>query len=152
MGGLELCTELWSIQVSLQTFLRYYLYAAVTLRFFTFSAHWTIAMKAPLHPLLEDVQLECRNGWYNIVRVLCEQLQDQADRFGAPEPKVLEVKEKYGTLHFYANQCSQTQYALIELAEELSAHTCEVCGKAATLRRFGWLQTLCDEHAEDAGT
>lgn len=32
MGGLELCTELWSIQVSLQTFLRYYLYAAVTLR------------------------------------------------------------------------------------------------------------------------
>lgn len=105
-------------------------------------------MNAPLHPLLTGIHLECRSGWFNIIRVLCEQLQGQTDRFGAPEPKVQQVKEKYGTLHFYANHCSLTQDALIEFAEELSAHTCEVCGKSATLRKLGWMQTLCDEHAD----
>lgn len=112
--------------------------------------HWIIVMNAPLHPLLEGVHLECRDGWFHIIRVLCEQLQGQTDRFGAPKPKVQQVKEKYGSLRIYANHCSPTQDALIEFAEKLSEHTCEVCGKSAMLRKFGWIQTLCDEHAEEA--
>lgn len=45
-------------------------------------------MNSPLHPLLDGAHLECRDGWFNIIRVLCEQLQDQTDRFGAPAPQV----------------------------------------------------------------
>lgn len=97
-------------------------------------------MSSPLHPLLDGVHLECRDGRFNIIRVLCEQLQDQTDRFGTPQSQVRDVKEKYGALHFYADHCSQTQGALIEFAEDLSVHTCEVRGKAAMLRGLGWIQ------------
>lgn len=99
-----------------------------------------------LHPLLEGVMLECRPGWFNIIRVLCERLQEQTESFNAPEVQIQQVKEKYGTLHFYTSGGSKTQDALIDFAEELSAHTCEMCGKNGKLRQLGWIQTLCDEH------
>ena len=103
-------------------------------------------MNRPLHPLLEGVGLECREGWFNIIRVLCEQLQDQTDNNKAPQVRVLQVKEKYGALHFHADHYSRAQEAMVNFAEELSRCTCEVCGKNGSLRQLGWIQTLCDEH------
>lgn len=104
-------------------------------------------MNKPEHPLIDGVYIECREGWYNIIQVLCEALEDQSKRFGAPTPVVQQVKEKYGTLRFYADNCSETQDALIYMAEELSGRTCEVCGRPGQRRAQGWTETTCDEHA-----
>lgn len=103
-----------------------------------------------LHPLLEDVELKCREGWFNIIRVLCEQLQDQTVNHNAPQVRVLQVKEKFGTLHFYAAHCNSEQEAIVNFAKALSRSTCEVCGKSGSLRQLGWIQTLCDEHESEA--
>ena len=56
------------------------------------------------------------------------------------------MKEKYGTLRFYADNCSEVQDALIDMAEELSGVTCEVCGKPGRRRAQYETETRCDEH------
>lgn len=106
-------------------------------------------MNKPEHPLIDGVYLECREGWYNIIQVLCEALEDQSKRFGAPVPRVRQVKEKFGTLRFYVDQSSAAQDALIYMAVELSGCTCEVCGRPGQRRATGWTKTLCDEHAPE---
>lgn len=59
--------------------------------------------------------------------------------------RVDQVKEKYGTLRFYCGGNGVIN-KYIRLAERLSAHTCEVCGKRGQLdQNGGWYSTLCKE-------
>lgn len=73
-----------------------------------------------------------------------------------------QVKEKYGTLRFYWRaepkpgvppEAVDEEYAqeirgridgLVEMAERMSAITCEVCGAPGKLNRGGWLEVRCD--------
>jgi len=57
---------------------------------------------------------------------------------------VQQVKEKFGTLRFY---CVGTEaiHRYIQLAERLSAITCEECGKPGTPNHSGWIRTLCED-------
>lgn len=60
---------------------------------------------------------------------------------------VQQVKEKFGTLRFYAPGNDRI-FRLIGMAEDLSGMTCEACGKRGKLYTDGWWQTLCKEHAK----
>ena len=35
---------------------------------------------------------------------------------------------------------------LVDEACETTAHLCQRCGAPGSLRRLGWMQTLCDQH------
>lgn len=62
--------------------------------------------------------------------------------------QVTQVKEKFGTLRFYTDNTDDDFYRLVCNAEDLSAQTCEQCGKPGSLRTdSGWMKTRCDEHA-----
>lgn len=63
--------------------------------------------------------------------------------------KILQIKEKFGTLRFYIAGGDDYIYGAIHLAESLSARVCEECGKPGQLRVRGsnWLYTACDEHS-----
>ena len=54
-----------------------------------------------------------------------------------------QVKEKFGTLRFYADNCDNTIDAMIRLAETMSEVICEDCGAPGTLGGQGWLRTQC---------
>lgn len=93
--------------------------------------------------------LECGRGWYNLIDELCSELAELIDD-EYPEFKedfqVVQVKEKFGTLRFYVNYGNDKIFELIDYYENLSAETCEYCGKDAELRTRGsWYATLCDE-------
>lgn len=60
----------------------------------------------------------------------------------------VQVKEKFGGLRFYTNGTDDVVNGMIRMAESLSYRTCEVCGNPGKLRKGGWMQTLCDEHAK----
>lgn len=63
-------------------------------------------------------------------------------------PVASQVKEKYGSLRFYVNGATDKQYALIEMAESLSAVTCDVCGAPSHDQpQVGWIKTRCLEHS-----
>ena len=64
-----------------------------------------------------------------------------------PQVVASQVKEKFGTLNFYYTGGDRYISGLVSMAESMSAVTCETCGNPGKVRRGGWIQTLCDEHA-----
>jgi len=106
---------------------------------------------------------ECGDGWFQLIWDLSEKLEElekkklesipsneiaKEELLDSNEHKfnVVQVKEKFGTLRFYADNASNEQYDLINEAEKLSETTCEVCGKKGQLRGNGWYYVACDEH------
>ena len=60
--------------------------------------------------------------------------------------KVFQIKEKFGTLRFYASYTSAEMSDRIREAELESAKTCEQCGRPGRLRTDRrWTETICDE-------
>ena len=45
--------------------------------------------------------LECGNGWYKLIDMLCSQLQWDIEHNKYPQMEATQVKEKFGTLRFY---------------------------------------------------
>lgn len=68
-----------------------------------------------------------------------------------PQVVVSQVKEKFGTLRFYYNGGDDEISGMVRMAESMSAVTCEECGTPGRRRGGGWVRTLCDAHAEQAG-
>lgn len=99
------------------------------------------------------------NGWYDILDAACSNIQNHVDwkRKTEPfagmtdeeydeihQPVAAQVKEKFGGLRFYVNNCDDYAYGVIAMAESMSYRTCEICGNAGSRRSGGWIKTLCD--------
>jgi len=98
--------------------------------------------------------LECDDGWYTLIDVLCRQIQHHQQWNMAKDlrPVVLEqVKEKFGTLRFYYRGGDDVISGLVQLAEAMSGKICECCGQTGKIRGGHWLKTLCDKHAQELG-
>ncbi|WP_139182741.1 hypothetical protein [Oryzisolibacter propanilivorax] len=91
--------------------------------------------------------MECGDGWFRLIDTLCEQLQWETDHNDAPQVVATQVKEKMGTLRFHARPRSDYQSGMIRIAEALSAHLCERCGKFGEMLIIrGYRSVRCDEH------
>lgn len=95
---------------------------------------------------------ECGRGWEGILTKFLETVEQECP--GSKGFKILQVKEKLGTIRFYYQLTDVEQDAAnrIHEAETLldarSLHTCETCGKRGRLRNAGgYLFVACDEHA-----
>ena len=65
--------------------------------------------------------------------------------YRSPHPRASQVKEKMADLRFYLTCGTDEMYDLIDEASELSAKTCELCGKPGKVNEEGyWLSTRCD--------
>ena len=89
------------------------------------------------------------NGWFDTVWRLYEDLEpliaDAEKATGRPF-EVLQVKEKFGGLRFYANYTTDAVRSRIDAARAESLRTCEICGQPGTQREHRWIRTLCDQH------
>lgn len=60
--------------------------------------------------------------------------------------RILQIKEKYGFLHWYDSGGNiEIMREIIPKYEELSYHTCINCGKPATKISTGWICPYCDD-------
>lgn len=93
---------------------------------------------------VKDIYFECDNGWISIL----ENLFNQITKLNIPDNfKIVQIKEKFGTLRIYAHNSTIEINKLIREAEITSFTTCEVCGELATLDRTkSWWKTLCEKH------
>ncbi|WP_147381476.1 hypothetical protein [Nocardioides immobilis] len=89
--------------------------------------------------------IECDRGWFPLVTDLDSKLAGLC-----PEYTLHQVKEKYGTLRYYADPCGRHRHIdddfeeLIRQAEAQSAKICEDCGADGNHCRSGrWYRTLC---------
>lgn len=111
--------------------------------------------KYPIYKL--DWGFECDNGWYNMLDALSAAIT-KLD--GHEHVKVVQVKEKFGTLRFYYHiglglddpvkwqALSKKIDEYVLQAELLSARTCEQCGAPGTMTTGGWMKVLCEQHKE----
>lgn len=70
----------------------------------------------------------CGDGWFALIDALCECLQFDIDHNGGPQVVAVQVKEKLGSLRFYARPASERQRGMIDLAVAMSTRLCDVCG------------------------
>ena len=90
----------------------------------------------------------CGDGWFSLIDTLCRHLQFDTDRNDAPQVVAEQVKEKLGTLRFYAKSSNEHQRGMIDFACAISARLCEECGSPGTLiEDRGCYMTRCAEHA-----
>lgn len=109
---------------------------------------------------------ECSDGWYDVIDVLCAQIQAHVDsqirsqqykiesgklsqEDAIPEDELqvvaVQVKEKFGGLRFYVNNADDRVYGMIDMASAMSYRICEQCGKPGAPGGTGWIETLCNE-------
>ncbi len=95
---------------------------------------------------------ECNNGWYDLLDALCSSIKHVYESNNVPlDIKVDQIKEKMGTLRFYATPGGPENVQmevdkLIADAQRKSETICEECGKPGTLLTgYGRVQVICDE-------
>lgn len=117
---------------------------------------------APLTPLAmppeeEDLQalhqrhekatvgFECWPGWTDLFDATFAWLHEIAP---STDWSPSQIKEKYGTLRFYWHgDLPDLGSEIIDAAEHLSGHLCEICGAPGELGSDGgWWSTRCREH------
>lgn len=96
------------------------------------------------YPVYWRSGLELGPGWFDLLAATAETLADvdpERDAFA-------QTKEKMGGLRLYG-MLTDAGDPVIEAAELLSFHICDVCGRQGerTSQR-GWLATRCDEHRQ----
>ena len=83
--------------------------------------------------------MNCNKGWYGIIDDMLATMSNNI--------KVVQIKEKFGALRVYIEPYDAYTQGIIDMAETLSKHTCERCGKPGELRPdLGWVKTLCLNH------
>jgi hypothetical protein len=92
-------------------------------------------------------------GWWPLIELLCDNIQDYIDWKNRKEQTVAQVtinqiKEKFGGLRFYYSGGDDQISGMVRIAEAVASITCETCGAPGKSRGGGWIQTLCDEHAK----
>jgi hypothetical protein len=85
------------------------------------------------------------DGWFQLVKGLMRCIYNYCENNNKPVPKILQVKEKYGTLRFYIDGGDETIRGMIWFAESFSAHTCEKCGTTHEAKQRINFQVLCPE-------
>jgi hypothetical protein len=66
-----------------------------------------------------------------------------------PQLQFVQVKEKYGTLRLYTNYVDDYIDGVVNMAESMSAHTCEICGVPGKITGISWYHTLCRRCAKE---
>ena len=118
-------------------------------------------------------------GWYRIVDGLCSSLVGELGVQAAEYVRIVQIKEKFGTLRFYyrfladeeedastdeaarradaagekepSDACRARVRALVDAALVESETACQRCGASGSLRNVeGYLSTLCSEHHREA--
>ncbi len=102
--------------------------------------------------LLEIDYIDCGNGWYNLLKNLCEKIEpilvtlNKSVSSGGQPICAIQIKQKFGTLRFYMSSETPDITKYIKDAEKESAVTCEICGGHGSLTGKGWLFTRCAKH------
>lgn len=92
-------------------------------------------------------------GWRKVFgKQLCEELREELIKYNyLKEYRILQIKEKYGTLHIYDNGTPKESkiYDILNKYEDLSMCYCIYCGKHVRYVSEGWINYLCEDCAKE---
>lgn len=77
---------------------------------------------------------------------LCDELKQELELSNQMDKyRIIQIKEKYGILHWYDNSQSKKCMDIISKYVKLSERTCICCGKPATRITTTWISPYCDD-------
>ena len=89
--------------------------------------------------------IETREGWNAILKTFYSILEHYGKL--REDFKILQIKEKFGTLRIYAVNSDEFIDGVIFFAENMSAYTCEICGGVGKgVVKNNWIRTRCALH------
>ena len=93
-----------------------------------------IISKYPI--IFQDIEyIQCGNGWYNIIDILCSEINNHLNQNKEIEPVIAQqVKNKFGGLRFYYYGGDDIVGSLISMMESLSNYVCHECGRSKDLK------------------
>lgn len=97
-----------------------------------------------------DIEMdECPLGWKDLIRDLCNELALKLEEQGLLKGyKVLQAKEKYGSLRWYDVGGSEETDQIVRKYEELSNFICCDCGEPAEYVSTGYICPYCEKCVE----
>ena len=92
-------------------------------------------------------------GWKKAFGILiCEDIRNELIKHNyLYKYRIMEIKEKYGSLRWYDNGAPGNVHDIIMKYEYISEHICQVCGKinAPMLTGAGWYEVICEKCYEN---
>jgi hypothetical protein len=114
-------------------------------KFFERRPEWFRGRNESLRTNLMAFGFDHDDGWFDLEWKLCEALE----KVVPPKYKLMQIKEKFGTLRWYDEGNTKEGDDLVEEAEKESGKVCEVCGGLGYFCSSGyWVKTLCLECLE----
>lgn len=113
-----------------------------------------VGREQPLTQSLMAFGCECSDGWFVLLKNMCACIAQHVKNNWQHETpyQFTQIKEKFGGLRVYDSVHDDTIFGIVQMAETMSYHTCELCGQSAQLCSNGhWLRTLCPACAEKNG-
>ena len=93
------------------------------------------------------LDFRCGDGWIVLIDTLFSKIENHLRTCDADTNKefvIEQIKEKFGSLRFYAMYADDEIYKMINEVEEKSFETCDECGEAGVLSvRNVCYKTLC---------
>lgn len=96
----------------------------------------------------DGLAFECMNGWFDLIAANLQLVERYAE-LERLKVEITQVKQKFGQLRVYHRGGDRVVDRLLDIAELVSASTCEVCGaEANVVEQQGWLRSCCHLHRE----
>jgi len=95
-----------------------------------------------------EPDFHCGSGWYQLLDCLFFVINKDLSELPVAERrfKILQIKEKFGSLTVYCEGTTEHIRDTISQAEEMSKQICETCGEYGKLRDSAhWIKVRCDE-------
>ena len=94
------------------------------------------------------------DGWRKAFgEQMCEEIYQALLKKGGEEAvnkyRIIQIKEKWGYLHWYDSGGNTEIDKIIGKYEDISSVTCIRCGKPATKISKGWISPFCDDCADE---
>lgn len=101
-------------------------------------------------------EIQCEDGWYELIFNLCKKLQHYVDENKCPQIQFVEIKEKLALLRFHiafeeGNLSEETNREILNMIKKVTDNSFKVCeltgGYGVLCEKNGNLKTLSKESA-----
>ena len=104
----------------------------------------------PSYSELDDMP----DGWRKRFGIqFCKELKEAIhkckDKTYRSKFRIVDIKEKFGTLRVYVNLCSDEVDRVIQKYEYISQYVCVTCGEDAVKKTTGWICPYCEKCLPD---
>lgn len=105
--------------------------------------------------LFNEKNFYCGDGWFNLILEMCKIIDHHFQIMPSEMQnlfKIIQLKEKFGSLVIYSKPRIPYIDGIIDLAESISRFTCEICGDKGVISiapNKHLMQCLCENHTKE---